>query len=327
MTRSKISKLPKRHAFTQILNEVIQFACSCDLSGTQYKLWLYLCILDPYGDRWVELPTPTEIAIALGIDPVTVKRAARRLNDCGLFEIDLKRWKARNTTLSEKICNFSTGKTIRKMTNRSNRRQTDPENGKLIHETTNRSEDSDFVLETLQDKASSLSHKNHTNPYSLKEEREIDKNQDLSVPGLLFFESTDKQSRKIAPDYDKWLRSKAKQLKEPPILIEQWIEAQSCIPANQRQFLSEQHSNSIGSKVPPPSNTIFFNEREVEQEIDWMLLGGSREIAYFKLRQHYSCYPNSIQTLCDRRSDWGFTLNEGQLNDTQQEFEGGNQAI
>jgi len=67
------------------------------LSGTQYDLWLYLYSLDPYGSRWVEIPSPAEIAQVLGVDPRTVQRSAQRLADCKLFEFEIKRWKARNT--------------------------------------------------------------------------------------------------------------------------------------------------------------------------------------------------------------------------------------
>lgn len=83
--------------FITIPSSLLARVRSLKLSGTQYDLWLYLYSLDPYGSRWVEIPTPAEIAHVLGVDPRTVQRSAQRLADCKLFEFEIKRWKAKNT--------------------------------------------------------------------------------------------------------------------------------------------------------------------------------------------------------------------------------------
>jgi hypothetical protein len=82
--------------FVQIPSELIAYVRSLKLTGTQYDLWLYLYSLDPYGDRFVEIPPPKEIAEVLKVDYRTIERAAQRLVDCNLFEFQIERWKAKN---------------------------------------------------------------------------------------------------------------------------------------------------------------------------------------------------------------------------------------
>ncbi|WP_448603614.1 hypothetical protein [Thermoleptolyngbya sp.] len=88
---------PSQDRFITIPVSLLARARSLKLSGSQYDLWLYLYSLDPYGSRWVEIPSPAEIAQVLEIDPRTVQRNAQRLTDLKLFEFEIKRWKARNT--------------------------------------------------------------------------------------------------------------------------------------------------------------------------------------------------------------------------------------
>lgn len=70
------------------------------LTASQYRLWLLLWELDPYGGRWIKLPSPREIAQTLGYHVRTIKRAAQRLEDLKLFQFEIKIWLGRNTTQS-----------------------------------------------------------------------------------------------------------------------------------------------------------------------------------------------------------------------------------
>ncbi|MGI0488580.1 hypothetical protein ACN4EK_24485 [Pantanalinema rosaneae CENA516] len=145
----------KSSGFVQIPVELITYVRSLNLTGTQYDLWLYLFSLDPYGDRFIAVPSPKEIAAILQVDYRTVERAAQRLADCHLFEFQIEQWKARNrkpllkTVLpaeqfaaapsleplpsqdSQPLPQFSLGKEIQILPDRSNYHQTDPnsENG------------------------------------------------------------------------------------------------------------------------------------------------------------------------------------------------------
>ncbi|NJO74192.1 MAG: hypothetical protein HC833_10815 [Leptolyngbyaceae cyanobacterium RM1_406_9] len=125
MTDPPPSSEPKPPSFVQIPIELIKYVRSLKLTGTQYDLWLYLYELDPYGSKWVEVPPPSEIAQLLKVDVRTIQRCAQRLADCELFEFQIKRWKARNTTISAKVYDFSLGKEIHLRTKRSK----SPQNG------------------------------------------------------------------------------------------------------------------------------------------------------------------------------------------------------
>ncbi|WP_146141218.1 hypothetical protein [Stenomitos frigidus] len=84
--KTEASGIQKPLQFVQILKDLIRYARTLKLTGTQYDRWLYLWKRGPYGDRWVDIPLPVEIAALLSVDPRTVQRAARRLEDCDLFD-------------------------------------------------------------------------------------------------------------------------------------------------------------------------------------------------------------------------------------------------
>lgn len=91
---------PQPLPFVQISKELIEYVRSLKLTGTQYDLWLFLFSLDPYGDRFIDVPTPKDIGTLLNVDHRTIERAAQRLADCNLFEFQIERWKARNRKAS-----------------------------------------------------------------------------------------------------------------------------------------------------------------------------------------------------------------------------------
>ena len=123
--------------FVQIPIDLISYVRSLKLSGTQYDLWLYLWSKDPFGDRFVEIPSPEVIAAELGVNPRTIQRAARRLQDADLFDFQIEAWKCRNTTQSTPI--KTPDKKIRVRTKRSNLGQNDPVTDKMIQVRTKRS--------------------------------------------------------------------------------------------------------------------------------------------------------------------------------------------
>ncbi|MBW4455822.1 MAG: helix-turn-helix domain-containing protein [Nostoc indistinguendum CM1-VF10] len=102
--------------FAQIPLELIRHVRKLKLSGAEYDLWLYLWELDPFGDRWVKIPTPSEIAKHLNVDRRTIQRASNTLQEFGLFEFEVKRWRCKNTTVSTKTKFVSGGKNVRSRT-------------------------------------------------------------------------------------------------------------------------------------------------------------------------------------------------------------------
>jgi hypothetical protein len=116
---TEVSKQPEKEPVIVIPCSLVRYVRDRKLSGVQYELWLYLYERDPYGNRWIDIPTPAEIAQELGCDPRTVQRAAQRLQDCDLFDFEIKHWKARNTTVTTRSRQNSTGKEIHLRTKRS----------------------------------------------------------------------------------------------------------------------------------------------------------------------------------------------------------------
>ena len=106
-------------SFIQIPIDLIRYVSERKLSGLQYRLWLHLFALDPFGDRYVPIPSPEEIALELGVCARSISRAAQRLIDLDLFDFNVNSWSAKNT-----IINKSGKKSPR--TKRSNFGQKDP---------------------------------------------------------------------------------------------------------------------------------------------------------------------------------------------------------
>lgn len=102
--------------FAQIPLDLIRHVRTLKLSGAEYDLWLYLWELDPFGDRWVEIPPPSEIAKHLNVDRRTVQRASSALQEFGLFEFEIKKWRIKNTTVSTKTNSTSGDKNVRSRT-------------------------------------------------------------------------------------------------------------------------------------------------------------------------------------------------------------------
>ncbi|MDJ0723771.1 MAG: hypothetical protein QNJ38_01505 [Prochloraceae cyanobacterium] len=75
-------------------------------SGILCRTWIYLMIVDRFGDRtqtgddiiYKDIPPPTEIAIAIGADTDSVVRAMRRLKQLGLYDHRVTKWQGHNLT-------------------------------------------------------------------------------------------------------------------------------------------------------------------------------------------------------------------------------------
>lgn len=297
--------------FVAIPVELVRYVRSLKLTGTQYDLWLYLYELDPFGDRWVEVPPPDEIAIILKVDPRTVERAARRLDDCKLFEFQIKRWKARNTTVSAKVTENSTGKEIRKWTKRSKSPQMDQFVANGINLSFSRQRDPNVTPEPAQGATSSLSHTIHTDQTLSYSERETFGTEQYASELSPFFELTRDGSLKLLAGYEKWLKNKAQNLPVPPTLIEQWIESESQKEANQRQFLQEQHSIN-GANVPPTVPDRF----QIETACVQAALSGDRAWVLERLQQLWGDgWHELVEDLVQLYPDWSFELTDEGVRD------------
>lgn len=126
------------YPYLRIPRHLVTYARKLKLTPTQYNLWLFLWELDPFGDRWVSVPTPDEIAVELNVHPQTIVRAAQRLEDCKLFAFQIQSWKVKNLKPifhpPTSDADFSPDRVIKNPTNRSKFSQIDQTNRSLCQE-------------------------------------------------------------------------------------------------------------------------------------------------------------------------------------------------
>jgi len=77
------SMLPHSHSAIAITNR---------LTGSQFRLWHYLMMVDPFADQtrngekiYHPIPSPAEIAVAIGASQRTVEKDMKRLEELGLL--------------------------------------------------------------------------------------------------------------------------------------------------------------------------------------------------------------------------------------------------
>ena len=71
--------------FYQTPNSMAIKAIRAKLTAADWILWAYLQMIDPYGDRMVDLPNVSEIALAIGVSERQVKRSLSRLESEELY--------------------------------------------------------------------------------------------------------------------------------------------------------------------------------------------------------------------------------------------------
>jgi len=71
--------------FYQTPNSMAIKAIRAKLTAADWSLWAYLQMIEPFGDRMVELPKIPEIAEAIGVSERQVKRSLAKLEDLELY--------------------------------------------------------------------------------------------------------------------------------------------------------------------------------------------------------------------------------------------------
>ena len=94
-----VESIPEpKQGFIQIDFADIDTVIDKKLTAAEMKLWLYLSKIDRFGDRFVDLPTPKELAIRLGLSQRTVEKAMFRLDELKLYTIRIKAWQGANSS-------------------------------------------------------------------------------------------------------------------------------------------------------------------------------------------------------------------------------------
>jgi hypothetical protein len=74
-----------------------------DLSPSELRLWLYLSALDPWGDRYEELPDTLELMEKVGIKKSTFYAAIAKFQELNLFDFQVRGVTFRNLMGAQKV--------------------------------------------------------------------------------------------------------------------------------------------------------------------------------------------------------------------------------
>ena len=80
-----IHKSVETNGFYQTPNSMAIKAIRGKLTAADWALWSYLQMIDPFGDKMIELPKIPEIAEAIGISSRQIKRSLSRLEELELY--------------------------------------------------------------------------------------------------------------------------------------------------------------------------------------------------------------------------------------------------
>lgn len=80
----------------QLEDWVVDILMSDEVTKTDHRLFWYLFKLERWGDRFVELPSQSEIALELGVSRQEINQSQAKLQKLGLWDFKTTGWKARN---------------------------------------------------------------------------------------------------------------------------------------------------------------------------------------------------------------------------------------
>ena len=83
-------------SFFQLSKEAISKIWSTKLSGNDWKVYSFLSLIDPFGDRWCELPDIENICQLLTISQASFYRAMSKLKEAELINAEDKGWRFKN---------------------------------------------------------------------------------------------------------------------------------------------------------------------------------------------------------------------------------------
>ncbi len=138
-------------------------AIRAKLTAADWALWSYLQIIDPYGDRMVELPNVSEIAEVIAISERQVKRSLAKLEELELYHWEPVVIRGQNLAgkKARELCNQkkqSKKSAQRKMTDLSSHGQDYPPNDEIVISRTDLSSHGQICpkpeMEPLPDKSS-----------------------------------------------------------------------------------------------------------------------------------------------------------------------------
>lgn len=94
--------------FSLLSHKASAIAITNRLTGSQFRLWHYLMMIDPFADQtssgeriYHDIPSPPEIGIAIGSNTRTVEKDMKRLEELGLYTKRVMEWQGYNLTAEQ----------------------------------------------------------------------------------------------------------------------------------------------------------------------------------------------------------------------------------
>jgi len=234
--------------FYQTPNWMATKAIQCKLTGADWTVWAFVQMLDPHGDRLKDIPNPQEIGELIGLSPKQVKRSLVKLEELGLYEIEIVKMRGRSLAgaavkeMRTKLPDVD--KVVQPGTKLSSRRQSCPKKDKSVQPETTLS---DSPSETLAPRDFPSSHTItdfHKTNQTLSE-GEGERN-------LIFWKSLDSEDKTLIRRYAQTIAIPKLPIK--PTLPESWI-SKHCMELFNQMMNDEKFQKSSSEKCsenPPP---------------------------------------------------------------------------
>lgn len=100
--------LKQMEGFSLLSHKASATAINNRLTGSQFRLWHYLMMIDPFADQtsdgeriYHDIPSPDQIGLAIGTHARTVEKDMARLEDLGLYAKRVTGWQGYNLSAEE----------------------------------------------------------------------------------------------------------------------------------------------------------------------------------------------------------------------------------
>lgn len=91
-----MSQIIQKETFFKLTAQIMQRLRNAGLTAAEYKFFMYLCEMESLGNRYIQLPSQSAIALELGLSRKTVNQAQSKLQRLGLFDFKVAKWECRN---------------------------------------------------------------------------------------------------------------------------------------------------------------------------------------------------------------------------------------
>ena len=258
------------NGFYQTPNLMAIRAIRSKLTAADWALWSYLQMVDPFGDKMIELPTIPEIAEVIGVSSRQIKRSLSHLEELSLYvwEPVLVRGQNLAGKKAKELCQqkrISKSSERKKMTDLSSPGQFCPNDDRIVQLRTNLSS---FGQNCPNREPEPLSDKGLFSPQTYSD----------------FIQTLSEGERENFWDFSK---KKANQLPKPPELTIKWIEAHfKELYGQWRETLTQKRKYNFEA-FSEPQHQMWYGQLKVVVEG-----GDNKNLQQFLSDDFYKCWFN-----------------------------------